>query len=152
MPKAEYRFQGKGLSIIQPWASAIAFAGKDIENRTWRTKYRGPLAIHASGKFRSHDLALMRRVVRGGGKRPLLDWINHGRRRFGLEEEERPECSQIVAIAMLVDCVEKSSSPWFFGDWGWKLEGVIPIEPIPWTGGLGIWDCKFKYLPLTSAR
>ena len=146
-----FRFQGKGLSIAQPWASAIAFAGKDIENRSWRSHYRGPLAIHASGTvYRDHIDNYRCRVVRGGEKRPVIDWINRGRRRYGLEPEDADTIirSHIVAIAMLVDCVEKSSSSWFGGEWGWVLEGVLPIEPIPWTGGLSTWDCRFKYRPL----
>ncbi len=40
----------KTLSIKQPWAILIAHGIKDIENRTWATKYRGPIYIHASGK------------------------------------------------------------------------------------------------------
>lgn len=150
MTKHEYRFEGKGLSIMQPWASAIAFAGKDIENRDWRTHYRGPLAIHASGKLLRDCLVLKKRVVRGGEKRPLIDWINRGRRLYELDPVDEPDCSQIVAIGMLVDCIKKSSSPWFVGEWGWMLSGVIPIDPIPWTGGLSLWDCKFKYRPLTK--
>lgn len=71
-----FRFEGKGLTFIQPWASAIAFAGKDIENRTWRTHYRGPLAIHAGGKLNHDNLQELRRTVRGGEKRPLMDLIN----------------------------------------------------------------------------
>ena len=39
----------KVLSVKQPWASLI-FHGKDIENRTWYTKYRGEVLIHASAK------------------------------------------------------------------------------------------------------
>lgn len=151
MAKYEYRFNGKGLSIIQPWAAAIAFAGKDIENRSWRTHYRGPLAIHASGKLYRDDLPLLKRVVRGGEKRPLIDWINRGRRQYGLDIEEEPICSIIVAIAMLTDCIEKSSSQWFVrGKRGWVISGVIPIEPVPWPGALGVWDCKFKYRPLVK--
>ena len=38
----------KALSIRQPWAWAIIHAGKDVENRPWGTRYRGPLLIHAS--------------------------------------------------------------------------------------------------------
>jgi hypothetical protein len=151
MAKGLFRFQGKGLSIAQPWASAIAFAGKDIENRSWRSHYRGPLAIHASGTvYRDHLDNYRCRVVRGGEKRLIIDWINRGRRRLGLELDGPNNIisSHIVAIAMFVDCVEKSSSPWFEGDWGWVLKGVLPIEPIPWTGALGLWDCKFKYRPL----
>ena len=37
------------ISLRQPWASAVAFFSKDIENRSnWPFKHRGPLIIHAS--------------------------------------------------------------------------------------------------------
>ncbi len=36
------------LSIRQPYAWAVVHGIKDIENRSWRTHYRGPLLIHAS--------------------------------------------------------------------------------------------------------
>ena len=38
----------KALSVKQPWAELIALGAKPIEVRTWRTDYRGPLAIVAS--------------------------------------------------------------------------------------------------------
>jgi hypothetical protein len=38
----------KIISIRQPWASLIVSGIKDIENRTWPTRYRGPVLIHAS--------------------------------------------------------------------------------------------------------
>lgn len=37
----------KAISIKQPWASLIAHGIKDIENRSWRTNYRGRVLIHA---------------------------------------------------------------------------------------------------------
>jgi hypothetical protein len=37
------------ISVRQPWAGLI-FHGKDVENRTWATGYRGPLLIHAAKK------------------------------------------------------------------------------------------------------
>lgn len=37
----------KALTLHQPWASLIALGVKTIETRSWSTKYRGPLAIHA---------------------------------------------------------------------------------------------------------
>ncbi len=37
----------RALTIRQPWAWAIAVAGKDVENRSWQTSHRGLLAIHA---------------------------------------------------------------------------------------------------------
>ena len=38
----------KALSVRQPWAWAIIYAGKDVENRTWPTRYRGFVIVHAS--------------------------------------------------------------------------------------------------------
>ena len=43
----------KALSIKQPYASLIALGIKDIENRTWKTNFRGRIYIHASAKY--HD-------------------------------------------------------------------------------------------------
>lgn len=38
----------KALTVIQPWATAIALGSKKIETRSWETSYRGPLLIHAA--------------------------------------------------------------------------------------------------------
>lgn len=37
----------KALTIQQPWASLMASGDKLYETRSWPTKYRGPIAIHA---------------------------------------------------------------------------------------------------------
>lgn len=37
----------KAITLTQPWASLVAIGAKRIETRSWATKYRGPLAIHA---------------------------------------------------------------------------------------------------------
>lgn len=49
----------KALSIKQPWASLIANGIKDIENRTWQTKFRGRIYIHASAKSAGHLLKVI---------------------------------------------------------------------------------------------
>ena len=41
----------KALTIYQPYAALIAAGGKRYETRSWKTSYRGPIAIHA-GKNR----------------------------------------------------------------------------------------------------
>jgi hypothetical protein len=41
----------KALSIKQPWASLIAHGIKDIENRAWKTHFRGRIYIHASARI-----------------------------------------------------------------------------------------------------
>ena len=38
----------KMLTLHQPWASLVALGIKTIETRSWRTGYRGPLAIQAA--------------------------------------------------------------------------------------------------------
>ena len=38
----------RALSVRQPWAQAILDGIKRVENRTWKTSYRGQLVIHAS--------------------------------------------------------------------------------------------------------
>lgn len=42
----------RALTVVEPYASLIAYGRKITENRTWTTKYRGLLAIHA-GKSKS---------------------------------------------------------------------------------------------------
>jgi hypothetical protein len=38
----------KAITVKPVWAWATIHAGKNIENRSWRTHIRGPVAIHAS--------------------------------------------------------------------------------------------------------
>ena len=40
----------KTITVKQPWASLIVEGIKDIENRTWKTKFRGRVLIHSSAK------------------------------------------------------------------------------------------------------
>lgn len=40
----------KAITIWQPWAEFIAAGVKHNETRSWATKYRGPIAIHAAVK------------------------------------------------------------------------------------------------------
>jgi len=40
----------KAISIKQPWASLIIEGIKDIENRTWKTSFRGTVLVHATAK------------------------------------------------------------------------------------------------------
>lgn len=40
----------KALSVKPPWAELIISGKKKIENRNWKTNYRGKLAIHECGE------------------------------------------------------------------------------------------------------
>lgn len=49
----------------------------------------------------------------------------------------------IIGVAEIVDCVEASDSPWFFGRYGFVLRNARPVEFIPVKGALGFFDwCK----------
>ena len=118
------------LSIRQPWAWAILNAGKDIENRVWRTKQRGPIAIHASKGMTFAEyrdcLDTMAAI------RPDLDLP-------GIDELQR---GGIVATATIADCVYTSDSPWFFGNFGFVLQDVRPVPFIPVMGERGFFKWK----------
>ena len=47
--------------MTQPWASLVAIGENTIETRSWNTRYRGPLAIHAAKGFPPDARALCRR-------------------------------------------------------------------------------------------
>lgn len=116
----------KALSIKQPWAWAIIYAGKPVENRSWATRYRGPIVIHASKTF-DHE----------GYK-----WIAQNEDILGckLPHWHEIRTGGIVGKASIVDCVRSHSSNWFFGPWGYVLEGPEPLEFVPYRGQLGFFE------------
>ena len=67
----------KALTLHQPWASLVAVGVKTIETRSWSTKYRGRLAIHAGARKPTMDavyapaLAEGWRWLEGAGLVPL---------------------------------------------------------------------------------
>jgi len=125
------------LSIRQPWAWAIINAGKDIENRDWTTKLRGPVCIHAG--------------LRGdnGISDDMIDTIQREAVKRGVRLPPTADClgyGGIIGVADIVDCVEASASPWFFGRYGFVLRNVRPVEFIPVKGALGFFDWR-KRMP-----
>lgn len=112
----------KALSINQPWAWAILHAGKDIENRSWPTKYRGDVLIHAGMRFDRDGLRFVEDQV--------------GRE---IDPEERPR-GGVLGIVEIVDCVTESESPWFFGEYGFVLRNPRIIEPRKCKGALGFFE------------
>jgi hypothetical protein len=116
----------KALSIRQPWVHAILREGKDIENRSWKTDYRGWLAIHASGRPERNA------VFPRGILRPELDTL---------------EYSAVCGVARIVEVVTESRSKWFLHadegstNYGWVLSSPTPLRtPIACMGRLGLWD------------
>ena len=112
----------RALSVAQPWAWLICGGFKDVENRSWRTSYRGPLLIHAGMKVRSADAVQLNGIVP--------------------PEELQP--GGIVGIADLVDCLEESSSPWFDGTgYGWVLRSPRQLRFRKCKGSPGLFRPQF---------
>lgn len=123
------------LSIRQPWAWAIINAGKDIENRDWATRFRGPVCIHAAKGMTRNEFDDFVTLARAMAKRDL--WSGP----FIPEPKELPR-GGIIGVAEIVDCVEASDSPWFFGRYGFVLRNARPVGFIPVKGALGFFDWR----------
>lgn len=117
-----------GLSLIQPWAFSICLLGKRVENRTWKPwcPIGTYLAIHA-------------------GKKTDWEAVNDLRRE-GLAVPDRMPLGQIVGVARLADVIDRQidgpppgQEMWFSGPWGWVLDHVVPIQPVPCKGRQGLW-------------
>ena len=124
----------KVITIKQPWATLIAEGYKEYEFRTWKTKYRGDILIHAG---------------KGIDKKAM--------ERFKHLNLEYP-AGQIIAKATITDCVKVDENLRDIlskkdlivykglinkGDWdgyGFKLENVEKIDPIEINGKLSLWD------------
>ncbi|MDO9069061.1 MAG: ASCH domain-containing protein, partial [Deltaproteobacteria bacterium] len=121
------------LSIRQPWAWLILNAGKDIENRDWRTNFRGRVLIHASKSCaRSEyenavDFMVDRGIDRLDADLPSIDQFERG---------------GIIGSVEIVDCTDTSDSPWFVGAFGFVLRNPKPLPFVPWKGQLGFFNVQ----------
>jgi hypothetical protein len=111
------------LSIRQPWAWLIVHGGKDIENRSWPTKFRGLFLIHAGKGCTRQEYADAGAFAwcNDVAPPPLADLQRGG----------------IVGVAEIVDCVSDSDSDWFVGDYGLVLRNAQPLDFLPCAGALG---------------
>lgn len=127
------------LSIRQPWAWAIINASKDIENRDWSTRFRGPVCIHASKGMTNREWDEAMDFIDRAFPVPLASQIGRRRSAIGSLDAKR---GGIIGVAEIVDCVEASPSPWFFGRYGFVLSNVRPVEFIPVKGALGFFKWR----------
>jgi hypothetical protein len=127
------------LSIRQPWAWAIINAGKDIENRDWSTRFRGPVCIHAAKGMTEREWEGAMSFIDDAFPRPLASQLGRRRSARGSDEARR---GGIIGVADIVDCVDASASPWFFGRFGFVLTNVRAVEFVPVKGALGFFDWR----------
>ena len=106
----------KCISIKQPWAWLIVSGYKDIENRSWPTRFRGLVLIHAGNK---HD-----------GSPNEWDWPD-------IQRPDHLDYGGIVGEAKIVDCVRSHPSQWFDGEYGFVIRNARPLPFRACRGQLG---------------
>lgn len=143
----------KALTLWQTWASLVALGAKKIETRSWRTTYRGELAIHSSQKMTREMKALCERE-------PFASALDH----VFAAGDELP-LGAIVAVCNLKICLplagiqrnvgpvegvgyfrlppdepERSFGDYAPGRFAWILTNIRRLDsPIPCKGELGLW-------------
>lgn len=127
----------KVITIKQPFATLIAEGLKEYEFRTWKTKYRGDILIHAG---KSIDKKAMKRYEHLNleypigciiAKATITDCIN-------VDEDTRKmlnEKNSLVYSGIIKD------NEWV--GYGFKLEKVEKIDQIPINGKLSLWDYNY---------
>ena len=124
----------KAISIRQPWAWLIVNGFKDIENRDWRTSYRGPVLIHAAkGMMRYEYEDCLETCRRAAKVRPFPSGTTWPAPKDLLR-------GGIVGMATITDCVDQSESPWFFGTYGFVLTDAKTLPFRPMRGQLGFFE------------
>ena len=126
----------KALSINQPWAWLIVNGYKGVENRDWDTRYRGEFLVHAGKRIDYSAYAYLENVdigidvpppdelPTGGivGKANLIKTVHEKDKRFLAEKDK----------------------PFFFGKYGFILDGQEPCELKPCKGALGFFDPDYN--------
>ncbi|MCR8633469.1 ASCH domain-containing protein [Paenibacillus radicis (ex Xue et al. 2023)] len=140
----------KAITIIQPWATLISLGEKKFETRSWPTKHRGLIAIHAGKKVNKEVCK----------EEPFHSVLA----KHGYTADNLPT-GMILATCKLNDCwmvgntqgnsaiVESGSCKravtgndysfgWYDrGRYAWELADIKMIyDPVPAKGQQGLWN------------
>jgi hypothetical protein len=126
----------KGVTLYRPWAPAVAYLGKDIENRSWACPMGigDYLAIHSGATWDYDGIPF---IQRHGKKNTAtaIDWEID----FSGPGKDKTR-GHIIAVAEFGGNLTGHPSPWFTGPIGWKLNNVVAIEPVLCPGQKNLWD------------
>ena len=127
----------KALTIQQPWASLIIAGAKSYETRSWSTKHRGTLLIHAGARFPAAARLLC-------AQEPFVSALQ------GLHHDDLPlgvvigsvEIVTCIRVEDLADIDEREER---FGDyrpgrWAWLLRHPVALPPIAARGMPGLFE------------
>lgn len=134
----------KCISLHEPWASAVALGLKTIETRSWETKYRGTLGIHAAKKWTADQKAKLFSLVT----------------RFPEFRVAWTQCcfGNVVALVDIIDCepahhigpltdLDRALGDFSRGRWGWILTNIRPLTKlIPVIGRQGFFNVEIDMI------
>ena len=138
--------------MTQPWATLVALGENTIETRSWSTRYRGALAIHAAKALPAEARALC-------DQDPYRSVLGRG----GYASPGALPRGAVIALAQLDDVVaftrtslretragsargllpehEADFGDFSPGRFGFVLSHVQPLStPVPAKGMLGLWE------------
>lgn len=136
----------KAISLHQPWATLLASGVKRYETRSWPTRHRGPLVIHAGKTWNDEILheclvgplaAALHAACVLGSELPLGAFV-------GVVE--------VVACKPTYGGIHESGAEWALGDWSpgrfaWDCQNARRLErPIPARGYQRIWNITDEQL------
>lgn len=156
----------KAITLYQPWASLVVSGWKAIETRSWGTRYRGMIAIHASKAYPKWVADL------------CSDYpMNYYLGRCGITHPEQLPRGAVLGVADLVRDVifdrENTFNGWSwiapngrfydfnitpreaeFGNYDVGRHGLLLADPIKFRepiadirGALGLWNLDRALLP-----
>jgi tetratricopeptide (TPR) repeat protein len=116
------------LSIHQPWAWLICAGAKQIENRTWKTPYRGTIAIHASTSQAT--------------AKAFLDQCTSAPHPFALQDFA---FGAIIGLADIIDVQvfgrDHEGDVYASGPYCWRMANPRLLKkPIPLSGKLNLFE------------
>ena len=128
----------KVITMKQPFATLIAEGIKEYEFRTWKTKYRGEILIHAGKgvnkkamkKFEHLNLEYPSGAIIAKAKLTACIVIDD-KERNKLNEKNPIVYSSII-----------KNKEW--SGYGFKLEEVEKIKPIEINGKLSLWNYEYN--------
>ena len=123
----------KCLSLTQPWGTLVVSGKKLIETRSWTTRYRGPLLIHAAKSFPAYARDFCISVI---GLMPTELPFGAIIGKVVLRDLRRTE-----EIAPTLTDLERLYGDYSPGRWAWELSEAEAFEtPLPWKGSLGLFE------------
>ena len=127
----------KALSLTQPWATLVVTGAKRFETRSWTTKYRGPLLIHAATRFpeTATEFAYAEWLI---GRLPVTRELVFG---AIIGRVILKDIHQTEQIASTLTDLERLYGDYTPGRWAWELEDAEMFgQPIRYKGALGLFE------------